>query len=108
MSEPTTEAGKRLAGATPALSDFIAAIEAEAREGYVPAALSPEWHAELTYAADEAVNAALDKVAALVEAAKERDALIVRIEPVDYIAYEAAAERYRNALAAIEAARPKP
>jgi hypothetical protein len=38
---------------------LIIAIEDEARKGYVPASLSPEWHAELNYVAAEARAALL-------------------------------------------------
>ena len=52
---PTTRAGKRLLDVMSTIPEngrrglawFVEGIEAEAREGYVPASLSPEWHAEL-------------------------------------------------------------
>ena len=89
MPEPMTEAGKRLLdthGHRPMtepleddvwcaaddepwpcpFSQAIAAIEAEARKGYVPESLSPEWHAELTLS--DAEGYARGRAAALAEA----------------------------------------
>jgi hypothetical protein len=47
------------------LAWFVDGIEAEAREGYVPASLSPEWHAEL--AQSHAEGYAEGRAAALAE-----------------------------------------
>jgi hypothetical protein len=46
----------------------IAAIEAEAREGYVPASLSPEWKAELAMSEAEGREFERERIAAAVEA----------------------------------------
>jgi hypothetical protein len=55
----------------------ILAIEAEAREGYVPAALSPEWHAELATVAAEAREALAAELVALRRAVEAMLALPV-------------------------------
>jgi hypothetical protein len=52
----------------PPAAEMVAAIEAEAREGYVPASLSPEWHAELTFSAVEAVAAERERIAERISA----------------------------------------
>ena len=64
MSEITTEAGRRLLDGAwyldpgePLMGDSIAAIEKEARQGYVPISLSPEWHAEMKMAAADGAAA---------------------------------------------------
>lgn len=72
MTEPRTiESGRLLmnpeAAHIPGLRAQLARIEAEAREGYVPAALSPEWHAELGLVAAEAVAAERARIRAAVE-----------------------------------------
>lgn len=50
------------------LRKLHAVIEAEARKGYVPASLSPEWHAELDFVAAEAVDAERARLRAAVDA----------------------------------------
>ena len=75
MTKPTTDQGKWLLahqglinigkwdpsmrGDEIDLRQSILTIEAEARQGYVPASLSPEWHAELSMA--EADGAAAER-----------------------------------------------
>lgn len=78
MTEPTTEAGRNLLANEAynnrsfalVTGNAIAAIEEEARQGYVPASLSPEWHAELEMSRAEGAAAERDRLRAAVEGLK--------------------------------------
>lgn len=111
MTEPTTEAGKRLlarlsldvpwfiAGSKEVEEDMVAAIEAEAREGYVPASLSPEWHAELLAAGFGDVTALAacdlaDAAAAVVAAWVDDESGMATFDPECIDALRAALARW--------------
>ena len=73
------------------VADAVRDIEEESRKGYVPESLSPEWSAELRYAADEARTDLLDRLAAGVEARRGYfdDGLFVRDRHGEYLSFVA-------------------